>query len=268
MVLHGAGWFIPENRIFWSRLDRAYLNVVMPIYCRRAATILSVSDVTTDVFNRRFGLPDGKVQTVYFAPGRQFKRVDDTDRLEAVRAQYGLPERFVLTLSKYPGGDRKNIGGILEAYRAIHGKTGHKLVVVGKDCDRFRVEYNIPVGGYGADVLFPGYVDQSDLPAVYSMADLFLYPSMMEAFPIPITEALACGTPIVTSDRNGLREIAGDAAILVDSTDADAIARAALSVLKDDSVQRDLSSRGLQRSRRYSWDKCAAQTLEALEGVV
>ncbi|MDX1740719.1 MAG: glycosyltransferase family 1 protein, partial [Rhodothermales bacterium] len=257
---------IPEHRKYWSRLDIAYLDAVMPLYCRRAAAILSVSDVTTDVFNRRFNLPEGKVRTVYFAPGRHFRRIEDPDHLETIRTRYSLPDRFVLTLSKYPGGDRKNIGGILEAYRSVHGQTGHKLVVVGKDCDRFREDYDIPAAGYGADIHFPGYVDQSDLPAVYSMADLFLYPSNMEAFPIPITEAMACGTPIVTSDRNGLREIAGDAAILIDSEDTDAIVGAVLSVLTDESVRRDLSLRGLKRSRRYSWDRCAAETLEALEG--
>ncbi len=267
MTLHGAGWFIPEHREFWSRADRAYLNVVMPLYCRQASAILSVSDVTTDVFNRRFNLPAGKVRTVYFAPGRQFRRIDDTGRLQATRRKYDLPERFILTLSKYPGGDRKNIDGILEAYRLMHGQTDCKLVVAGKDCFHFRTDYGIPADGYGADIIFPGYVDQMDLPSIYSMADVFLYPSKMEAFPVPITEALACGTPIVTSTLNGLREIAADAALAVDAFDPKDIAAGVLRVLSDDHLRTGLAERALERSRHFSWDKCARETLNVLENL-
>ena len=78
--------------------------------------------------------------------------------------------------------------------------------------------------GYGKDILFPGWIDQVDMPAVFSLADLFLYPSNLEAFPIPLTEAMACGTPILTSNVNGLKEIAGDAALLIDPSDTEQIA--------------------------------------------
>lgn len=268
MVLHGAGWFIPEFASFWKPMDLRYINAVMPLYCRRASAILSVSELTTDIFNERFDLPPGKVRTVYFAPARQFRKVEDPAVLSEVRQRYGLPERFIFTLSKYPGGDRKNIDGVLGAYARIHGRTPHKLVVGGKDCDRFRQDYHIPDDGYGRDILFPGYIDQEDLPAVYSMADLYLYPSNMEAFPVPITEALACGAPIVTSDQNGLKEIAGDAALRVDARDPEAIAGAIDSVLTDDELRASLARKALERAERYSWDKCARETLDILEGLV
>jgi glycosyltransferase involved in cell wall biosynthesis len=267
MVLHGADWFLPDAKQFYGRLDRAYMHVFMPLYLRKAAVALSVSQLTTDDFVRIFDLPPGKVRTVYFGPARHFRRITEPARLAAVRDKYGLPERFVFTLSKVGGGERKNIRGIFDAYARLHGKVPHKLVVGGKDLDGFRREYGIPDTGWGRDVVFPGYLDQADLPAIYSACDLYLYPSNQEAFPIPLTEAMACGTPIITSRVNGLEEIAGGAAVLVDPRNPGEIAGAVLEVLSDPAIARRLSEAGLERSRIFSWDACARRTLEILEEV-
>jgi glycosyltransferase involved in cell wall biosynthesis len=267
MVLHGADWFLPDAAHFYTRLDQLYMRIFMPLYLKRAAAVLSVSELTTQHFNRIFGLPPAKVRTTYFGPARHFRRVEDDAELARARERYDLPERFILTLSKGDGGDRKNIGGIFQAYRRLHGSVPHKLLVVGRDCERFRDEYGVPRDGWGADVLFPGWVDQEDLPAFYSLAELFLYPSNMEAFPIPITEALACGTPIVTSSVNGLREIAGDGALMVDHTRPDEIASAMRLVIEDPGVRSGLAEAGLARSRFFSWDECGRQTLAALQEV-
>jgi glycosyltransferase involved in cell wall biosynthesis len=267
MVVHGADWFIPGHAEFYTRFDRAQIRVLMPWYFRRAARVLSVSELTTQDFNRVLKLPAGKVKTVYFAPARHFRRVDDAATLERVRARYGLPERFILTLTKLSGGERKNFRGVVDAYRAYHGTTPHRLVVGGKDCVRLRKEYGIPEDGWGADVLFPGWIDQEDLPAVYTLADLYLYPSNLEAFPIPLTEAMACGTPIVTSDRNGLQEIAAGAAMHVNAEDPQAIREAMQRVLTDEMLAASLSRAGLQRSQSFSWERCGRETLAVLEAV-
>jgi glycosyltransferase involved in cell wall biosynthesis len=267
MVLHGADWFLPEAARFYTLLDRAYIRAFMPLYLRRAAAVLSVSRLTTEHFERIFGVPGGKIRTVYFAPAPHFRRVTDESRLAAVRNRYALPPRFILTLSKHAGGERKNMGGILAAYATLHGTVPHALVVGGQDCARFRQDYAIPEEGWGRDVHFPGWIDQQDLPAVYSLADLFLYPSNQEAFPIPVTEAMACGTPIVTSAVNGLAEIAGDAALLVDPDDPAAIADTARHVLRETALRDQLVSAGLDRSREFSWETCARRTLAVLEEV-
>jgi glycosyltransferase involved in cell wall biosynthesis len=267
MVVHGADWFIPEYARFYRRLDVAYIKAMLPLYCRRAAVVLSVSQLTTDHFNTILKLPPGKMRTVYFGPGKQFKRVKDPDTLENVKLKYGLPDRFILTLSKYGGGGRKNIEGVFKTYEMVHGKIPHKLVVGGKDCFRFRWDYKIPDDGYGSDVLFPGWIDQADLPAIYSLADLYLYPSNLEAFPIPITEAMACGTPIITSKANGLEEIAGSAAVLINPDNPEEIADAVQRVLMTPEIQDHLSAAGLERSQRFSWSHCAKETLEILQGL-
>jgi glycosyltransferase involved in cell wall biosynthesis len=265
MVLHGAGWFKPESRDFWRKVDLLYVRYAMPIYCKHASSIISVSQLTTDTFQQVFHLPHGKVQTVYFGPGKQFRRIQDEERLQSVRKKYQLPEKFIFTLSGYDRGDRKNITGILNAYKTHYGRTPHKLVIGGKDCHRFKEDYRIPETGYGQGIIFTDWIEQEDLPSIYSTADVFLYPSKHEAFPIPITEAMACGTPIITSDANGLREIAGDAALFVDPNDHEEIARALLQALMDDELRTCLSIKALERAQFFSWEKCARTVLQLLE---
>jgi glycosyltransferase involved in cell wall biosynthesis len=268
MVLHGADWFLPGAARFYGRLDRAYMRLFMPLYLRRCTVALSVSQLTTDDFVRIFRLPAGKVRTVYFGPARHFRRVTDPAALAAARARYRLPERFIFTLSKVGGGERKNIRGVFEAFAQLQGRIPHKLVVGGKDLEEFRREYAIPEDGWGRDVLFPGYIDQADLPAVYSASELYLYPSNQEAFPIPLTEAMACGTPIVTSRANGLEEIAGSAALFVDPQNSNEIAAAVRRVIADPELRERLVAEGLKRAQTFSWDACARQTLAILEEVV
>ena len=267
MVVHGADWLIPEEAQFYPWWDVAYIRAVMPHYFRSAAAVLSVSQITTDNINRVLKLSPGKVVTTYLAPGRHFRRITDAATLDQVRERYQLPERFILTLSKVAGGERKNIGGVFAAYEKLHGTVPQKLVVGGKECEQFREIYDVPDRDWGSDVHFPGWISQEDMPAVQSLADMYLYPSRLEAFPIPISEAMACGTPIVTSNANGLEEIAGEGALRVDPENAEEIASACRSILTDPALHQRMSEAGLERSQRYSWDLCAQQTLEVLERV-
>jgi glycosyltransferase involved in cell wall biosynthesis len=267
MVLHGAGWFFPEHRKFWKNWDLRYIRLIMPVYCRRAAAVLSVSQLTTDTFNQLFRLPTDKIRTVYFGPGKHFRRIEEAPVVQKVRTKYAIPDRFIFTLQKYGDGGRKNIAGILNAYQSIHWKIPHKLVIGGKDCDRFKQDYHIPSDGYGKSIFFPGWIEQEDLPVFYSLADLFLYPSNVEAFPIPITEAMACGTPIITSNANGLKEIAGEAALFVNPQRPDELAQAVCEVLFDSNVRDTLSARALERAKLFRWESCARETLTILESL-
>ena len=270
MVLHGAGWYMPEMVKFFRPLDVRYIHLVMPLYFRKCAVALSVNQLGAETFSKQLDLPPGKIKTVYFAPARYFKRVTDQNRLLKVKERYSLPDRFILTLTKRGGDTRKNLSQVLKAYEKYHGHTEnpHKIVVGGKDCHLFRDEYGIPDDGYGAGILFPGWIEQEDLPAVYTLADLYLYPTNLEAFPVPITEAMACGTPIITSDVTGPREIAGEAGLYVDPSSTNQISDAISRVLGDEELQQELSRKGLARSKNYSWDKCVRETLEAFESVV
>ena len=270
MTVHGADWFIPEQARYYRPWDVRYIRAVMPLYIHKASAVISVSQETTDNFERILKLPPGKIHTIYFAPARNFQPVGDPAVLQQVRERYQLPEQFILTLTKRQGDARKNLGAVLQAYARYHASTlgPHKLVIGGKDCHLFRDDYGLPAEGYGRDILFPGWIEQSDLPAVMSLASVYLYPSNLEAFPIPLTEAMACGTPVVTSNVNGLQEIAGDAALLVDPGDPAAIATALAAILDDVELAARLSRQGLERAKNFTWDRCAAATLALFEKTV
>jgi len=269
MVVHGADWFMPGQAHFYGWLDIRYIRAVMPLYFKRANKVISVSQLTTDNFYQALDLPDDKIRTIYFGPASHFEPIADPEPLGRAKTIYDLPDRFIFSLSKRGGGERKNFEGLLEAYKLYHGRAQDpaKLVIGGKDCHLFRQEYQIPEDGFGSDIHFPGYIDQKHLPAVYSLAELFLYPSNLEAFPIPITEAMVCGTPIVTSNVNGLKEIAGDAALYVDPTAVDMIAEAVERILDDPELRRKLAGKGKARASRFDWRLCAEKTLVVINEV-
>lgn len=269
MVLHGADWFIPEFAKLYNNFDVWYIKQFMPLYCKKASFIISVSELTTTNFINILGVNPDKIKTIYFAANDIFQPILDKKVLEDVRLKYKLPDEFILTVMGYDpkNKERKNFGGVAGSFQKLHKKYHCKLVVVGTESWKYMEDYKIDENGLGNDIIFTGWVEQKDLPAFYNLASLYLYPSYVEAFPIPICEAMSCGCPIVTSNANGLYEIAGDAAMLVDPDDTDGIANAMFRIFTDQELKGKLSEKGLQRSKFFSWKKCAKETLEVLEHV-
>ncbi len=146
MVVHGADWLIPEQAQFYTFWDVRYMRMMLPLYFKKSSAVISVSQETTDNFNRILDLPAGKVQTIYFAPARNFKRITNPSILGSVREKYNLPHKFILTLTKRKGGGRKNLGQVFKAYARYHEQTAdpYKLVIGGKDCYLFKDEYRVP----------------------------------------------------------------------------------------------------------------------------
>jgi glycosyltransferase involved in cell wall biosynthesis len=213
-----------------------------------------------------------KVKTIYFGPNEVFRPIDDPNELSRVREKYGLPENFILSVIRYDEGTkntRKNFGGMAQAIAKVKqdGDLTHKWVVAGKNCYKYGDEHDIASMGIKDDVIFPGLIPQTDLPAFYSLASLYLYPTIIEAFPIPITEAMTCGCPIITSNATGCDELGADVAYKVEATDSNEIAAAIVKVLGDDRLREEMSRKGLERSKIFSWKKCARETLDAFERV-
>jgi glycosyltransferase involved in cell wall biosynthesis len=271
MVVHGADWFIPEHAKFYNKWDVKYIKFMMPKYLKASDKVLSVSEITTENFNKILNLPSGKVKTVYFGPAKFFKRIDDQNEIQNIKDKYALPEKFILSLSRYGfgGGMRKNIDKLFAAIKLVYEKNKEiKFVIGGKNIDKYIEDLNLKNEKFIENIIFPGWIDQQDLPAIYSSCEMYLYPSNVEAFPIPLTEAMTCGTPIITSDANGLREIAGDAALFVDQENETEISKAIFSLLNNSDLKKELSEKGLKRSKIFSWEKCGRETLEAIEQVV
>jgi glycosyltransferase involved in cell wall biosynthesis len=180
-----------------------------------------------------------------------------------VRRKYGIPDGpFVLALGNLQ--PRKNIQRLVEAFAIARRAPDFalSLVIAGKAQWReSQVHAAVAQAGLEDSVVFPGYVDEADLPALYSAAALFAYPSLYEGFGLPPLEAMACGTPVVCSHVASLPEVVGDAAVTVAPTDTEALAQALLDVLTQPGLHASLRARGLRRAAQFSWDRCAAETL-------
>jgi glycosyltransferase involved in cell wall biosynthesis len=267
MTVHGADWFLPEYKGLYHPIDRLYMRLMMPLYIRRSAAIISASDYSTQGFLRYLPQSSGKIKTIHYCGNRMFQPIVDPDVLQNVRLKHNLSGPFILTLIHYDSG-RKNFANMLKAF-AIAKKNGisRKFVVGGRDVQKYAEEQPLRELGVQADVIFKGWIEQEDLPALYNAADLYLYPTRLEGFPIPICEALACGCPIVTSKGGVFGEAAEDAALYVDPENPNEIAEAICKVLQNDTLRQSMREKGVERSKALSWDKCAAETLTLFESL-
>jgi glycosyltransferase involved in cell wall biosynthesis len=202
-------------------LNRPLMHVAM----RQASAIVTVSNSTRRDLLRLHGVPADRVSVVHEAASPAFRPIHDRARLEQVRAKYGLPERFILYVGTIE--PRKNLGRLMAAVaQARAAGMPHHLVCVGpygwSSRDLGGLIERLALTPY---VHFTGYVPFDDLPALYNLGELFVFPSLYEGFGLPVIEAMACGTPVVTANSSSLGEIAGDAAATVDPSSVEAIAQ-------------------------------------------
>lgn len=265
MIAHGASWFThPE---LYGRLDVLYVRTMMPVYCRRADAILSNSRLTTDDFVRFLDVPREKLCTIYAGADPRFGPVTDEAVRGAIKAKYALPDRFLLTVGRYD--PRKNLATLVDAFERSRARSlGVTLVMVGGGSEACRRDLAIDARGLAESVIFTGYVDQGELPAFYSLAEAFVFPSVYEEFGIPLCEAMSCGCPIVASNTGAIPEITGGAAVLAGPFDVPAFAEGLDRVLQDEAFRVALRARGLERARAFSWRQSAAETLRVIEAVV
>lgn len=264
MVLHGSERFVYPQ--FSEKSDLLFFKTLYPLFLRRAAAIISVSENARRDVIRFLRLSPAKIRTIYMAAAPGFRRIDDRSALEAVRAKYGLPERFVLNVGLiYPG---KNIPNLLRALQIVRKSVDVKLVIAGKGRRMYREDLRkIRELGLDEHVVLPGYIGHDDLAAVYNLADVVAYPSFYESFGLVTLEANACGVPVVASRAGGSPEAGRDAALYVDPLDVEAIAGAIGRALSDDELRRRLIDRGLENAKRFSWESTARLTLDMLESL-
>jgi len=247
-----------------KRLNRWYLNVTMPLYCQRATHVIAVSECTRRDLIAAYDLPEEKVTVVHEAAAPRF-RLQPPEAVAAVRSRYGLPDRYLLFVGTIE--PRKNLACLLSVFEAMRAAgLSDGLVIVGRRgwlYDDFfaRLEQS-PVRDA---VLFPGYVPDEDLPAVYSGAQGLVFPSVYEGFGLPVLEAMACGTPVVASNGSSLPEIGGDAALYSDPLDVEGMAETVRRLLCDAELRGHLRTRGLERAAEFSWGRAAARTRAVYE---
>jgi glycosyltransferase involved in cell wall biosynthesis len=216
---------------------------------------------------RAYEVDPGRVHVVYLGRDQAFGPVRDADQIAHVRERYGIVGRYLLYVGTLQ--PRKNLARVIDAFAGLAGDpalAGVQLVLAGKRGwlydDLFAQVTRL---GLTSRVVFPGYVEEADLPALLSGALALVFPSLYEGFGIPVLEAGACGVPVITSKTSSLPEVAGDAALLVDPHDVDAIADALLRIATDAELRAELDRRGQENVKRFSWEKCARETLTVLE---
>jgi len=253
----------------WSRISNViYYNLFMKRAVKKASRVIAVSHSTANHLHHNFAVNGEKVRVVYPGVDAIFNTYKDYHRQNKVRTRYSLPRRYILFVGNIE--PKKNVMKLLQAYKLLHEKRlPHKLVLAGKRTWKSKSVWNYIYQEFNqGDVVIAGYVDREDLPCVYQMADVFVFPSFYEGFGFPPLEAMACGTPVVASNMGALDETLGKAAYIVDPTDAENIAQAIYLLVTDDRLRRRYIEFGLRQSCKFVWDNAARQTLSVYEEAI
>ncbi len=240
---------------------RLALRVLVPRSVARATRVITCSEFVRRDIEARYGVAAGKVAVIPLGAESRFCPQPPAETT-AVLARYGLAPGFLFALGRL--NRRKNLERLLLAYGRLRGAgvSDAPLVIGGKpDHGVNDVLRSARLSTDGRAVRFMGLIPDADLPHFYGGAACFVYPSLFEGFGLPLIEAMACGTPVVSSNRTAMPELVRGAGLLVDPEDVDAIAGAIASLLGDADFARDLGQRGLERSRRYSWAETGVRTL-------
>ena len=280
-TIHDLGYYHEPNA--HPRRQRMYLEWATRFNAESATRVIADSQATRRDLINVLGIADDKIRVVYLGVDERFRPVVDRELTAAVKAKYGIAGPYVLFVGTLQ--PRKNLMRLVEAFgrvaRAVD--AGYDGMNPYDSTDPQRQLSLVLAGGKGwwyqdllrtveqmdlaGRVVAPGYVNDDDLPVLYSGAELFVLPSLYEGFGLPVLEAMACGTPVVAANVSSLPEIVGDAGVLAVPTDAGDIARAMIRLLMDPARAADLRRRGLEQAHRFTWDRCARQTLDVLVDV-
>lgn len=256
----------PGARSSW--LSRTYYRFMNSQVVKKAGKIIAVSKNTERDLLKFFKVPEGKIEVIYEAVSGRFKPVNDVKSLEEIKKKFNITKRFLL----YVGLKElhKNLVSLIKILEILKKKMGLdiQLVIVGKRDPRFtQAEETAKELDLEGDVLFLGEVSDEDVVLLYNAAQIFLFPSLYEGFGLPPLEAMACGTPVISSNTSSLPEVLGDAAILINPRDIDEWAKKIRKVLTDEDLRKKLKQKGLGRVKQFSWEKAARDTLRVYESL-
>ena len=258
---------LPET---FNRRSRTQLRLTVRHSAKRADRIISPSGYSTRDIAQTYGIDPERITTIPHGAPASFAPVNDDKELQRVRHTYGIDGKYILSVGSIQ--PRKNLARLIKAYASIQSRLPTdqlpKLVLVGKRAWLYDETLRaLEETGLGSSVILTGYVPASDLPALYSGALCFVYPSYFEGFGLPPLEAMKCGTPVVVGNTTSLPEVVGDAALSIDPFDVEAMASAIERLIKDSGLREQLSVKGLARAKMFDWRETARQTLHVYNEV-
>ena len=252
----------------YQRLGKVYRRYLVPQIVRKCERIITVSRQEKDRILKRFRLPQDDVQAIYNGVSPDYHKVADEQLLTEVKMAYGLPERFVLFLGNRD--PKKNMEGAIEAF-GQYAETDERACLVVTAIERPVIDGILAKLGRPkliSKIILPGFAPKAYLPVLYSLATVYMYPSLREGFGLPILEAFGCGAPVITADTSSMPEVAGDAAMLIDPTKPEAIAKAMRQLMTDEPLRQEKIAMGYERVKEFSWKKMAQEVLQLYHEVL
>lgn len=263
VTIHDLGYLqYPQAH---TRLSRLYLHLSTIFSARSARRVIAISEATKRDLVAHYKIDPRKIKVIYHGRDPSFVRVEDTRKIEETIARYGVSQPYCLHVGTLQ--PRKNLGLLVEAWDKLRSKIEQppQLLLAGKRGWLYDSLFEaVESRNLGNLVKFADYVEQSDLPTLYSGALAFTFPSLYEGFGLPPLEAMSCGTPVLASNTSSLPEVVGDAGLLLDPQDSGAWSDAIQRIIVDGDLRQTLSRKGLERAAQFTWERCARETLEVL----
>ncbi len=265
MIVHNTEFHTIPGVYGW----RTYLEWLIHdrVWIHRADRIISISNVITEDLVKYVHLPRERIRLIYHGCHARFRPITDPSALDAARAKYQLPDKFLLYVGMiFP---QKNFINLVRAFQQMRDKIPHDIVVVGRPRWKYQEELQlIETLGLRDRIRFLEFVPNEELPEVYNLADCFVYPSLYEAFGLAGVEAMACGCPVAGANAAAIPEVLGDAALLFDPTDPTDIARCVMTLIHDRPTRERCIRTGLERAKFFTWKRAATETLQLFEDLV
>ncbi len=253
----------------YQKFGNLYRRMIVPWMIKKCRRIITVSRYEKECIDRFFKIDDdSRLNMVYNGVGEHFKPVTNDAELYRIKAKYHLPAQFFFFLGNTD--PKKNTKGTLKAFSDFVKQTGKDYHLVMVDFDLYELEQlldEIDDPGLVNRIILTGYVVNTDLPAIYSQCEVFLYPSLRESFGIPMLEAMACGVPVITSNTSSMPEVAGGAALLVDPFNPEEITAALIRYISDKALKTKMVDKGLEQAAKFTWKATARQVLDVYREV-
>jgi glycosyltransferase involved in cell wall biosynthesis len=261
---------LKKGGTWYQKFGNMYRRFVVPRVMKKSDKIITVSEFEKNRIRDFFGFPssDDRLVAIYNGVSEHFRKIDDQKELQRVKELYHLPDRFLFFLGNTD--PKKNTKGALKAFSDYLKETGDNMFLVMLDYEQNELEKILAEIGDSElinKIILTGYVINTDLPAIYNLCKVFLYPSLRESFGIPMLEAMRCGAPVITSNTACMPEVSGGAACLVNPFQPEEITAGIEKILSDETYRKDLIEKGFRQSARFSWKNMAKKVLELYEVV-